>query len=78
MREKYTFQLTPQEGQMIVSALNELPYKIAKPIVDSLEGQFQAQLKEDEKQAEEAKAALPATPVTTNDNSNTTADTASA
>lgn len=73
-REKYTFQLSTQEAQIVVSGLRELPapMRVIEPIVKTLEEQFQEQLAEDERQNNAAKT------VENNDNNTTASDTNSA
>lgn len=49
---QYTFTLTPQDVAVIAAGLNELPKRIADPMIEKLRGQAQAQ----EKRAAEAAA----------------------
>jgi hypothetical protein len=48
----FTFQLTESQVQIIAQALGEIPFKLAKPVIDELQKQADAQQNPDEKKEE--------------------------
>lgn len=41
--DKFTFQLTQQQLNILAQGLGELPFKIAQPMLQELQNQFDAQ-----------------------------------
>lgn len=56
--QKYTFQLTLQECEIIFAGLGEIPTKLGKPLMDNMQQQFaqQAQVTETPQEVQEQAA----------------------
>ncbi len=48
MEDNITLELTPQETQLVVNALGELPAKVSMGLIAKIKGQFQKVLQEKE------------------------------